>query len=361
MAASSAAPVTVPAKAAKPDAPVPVKVAIHTAPVPVMAAPPAASAPVTVARATPVRVQSRRSRLYRLAVVGLGLLCVLLLIAITVLWIKFNSLNLQRDQLQSSYTNLMMERDQFNASYTNLMMERDQLNASNTNLMRERDQLKTSNTNLMMERDQLKNSFNNLNLQRDQLQTSNTNLMKERDQLQTSNTNLMMKRDQLQTSNTNLMKERDQLQTSNTNLMKERDQLKSSVFTNLERQSWVFFDTSAYYISTDMKTWNESRDDCEDNGGDLVIINSKEEQEYLTRKVGSKQPWIGLTDSESENQWKWVDGSALTTAYWAEGEPNNWNGIEEDCVHMGFKENKTWNDLSCSSKRQWICERRVFH
>ncbi|XP_066541660.1 C-type lectin domain family 4 member F-like [Hoplias malabaricus] len=249
--------------------------------------------------------ESRLSRLYRLAVVGLGLLCVLLLIAITVLWIQFNNLNLQRDQLQSSNTNLMMERDQ----------------------------LQTSNSNLMKERDQL--------------QTSNSNLMKERDQLQTSNTNLMKERDQLQTSNTNLMKERDQLQTSNTNLMKERDQLKSM------RQCWEFFDTSAYYISTDKKTWSESRDDCEDNGGDLVIINSKEEQEYLARKIGSKYTWIGLTDSERENQWKWVDGSALITAYWGQGQPDNLN--EEDCAHVGYQENfsnKTWNDLSCSFRLQ---------
>ncbi|XP_066541661.1 C-type lectin domain family 4 member F-like [Hoplias malabaricus] len=252
-----------------------------------------------------LQTKSRQSRLYRLAVVCLGVLCIVLLMAITVLWIKFNSLNLQRDQLQTR----------------------------NTNLMRERDQRQTSNINLMKERDQL--------------QTSNTNLMKERDQLQTSNTNLMRERDQLQTSNTNLMRERDQLQTSNTNLMRERDQLKTM------RQGWVFFDTSAYYISTDSKTWSESRVDCKNRGGDLVIINSKEEQEYLTRKVGSKQPWIGLTDSESENQWKWVDGSALTTAYWRHEQPDNWN--EEDCAHMGFTENKSWNDLSCSSELQWIC------
>ncbi|XP_066541579.1 C-type lectin domain family 4 member F-like [Hoplias malabaricus] len=303
--------------------------------------------------------ECRLSRLYRLAVVGLGLLCLLLLIAITVLWIKFNNLNLQRDQLQTSNTNLMKERDQLQTSNTNLMKERDQLQTSNTNLMKERDQLQTSNTNLMKERDQLQTSNTNLMKERDQLQTSNTNLMKERDQLQTSNTNLMKERDQLQTSNTNLMKERDQLQTSNTNLMKERDQLQTMTSGVDLQQGWVFFDTSAYYISTDMKTWSESRVDCEDNGGDLVIINSKEEQEYLARKIGSKQPWIGLTDSESENQWKWVDGSALTTAYWAEGEPNNLN--EEDCVHMSDRKNKTWNDLSCSSKRQWICERRVFH
>ncbi|KAG9259802.1 hypothetical protein AMEX_G27387 [Astyanax mexicanus] len=59
--------------------------------------------------------RSAGSRRYRLAAVGLGLLCVLLLTAITVLWIQFNHLTAERDQLQTSYTNLTAERDQLQA------------------------------------------------------------------------------------------------------------------------------------------------------------------------------------------------------------------------------------------------------
>ncbi|XP_076866348.1 tripartite motif-containing protein 16-like isoform X2 [Brachyhypopomus gauderio] len=63
--------------------------------------------------------------------VCLGLLCVLLLIAITNLWIRFN---VERDQLHSSYSNLTAERDQLlinykhiRSNYRNLIAERDQL------------------------------------------------------------------------------------------------------------------------------------------------------------------------------------------------------------------------------------------
>uniref|UniRef100_A0A3B4EPF7 C-type lectin domain-containing protein n=1 Tax=Pygocentrus nattereri TaxID=42514 RepID=A0A3B4EPF7_PYGNA len=63
-------------------------------------------------------------RCYRLTAVCLGLLCVLLLAAIAVLWVKFTT---ERDQLQSSYTNLTIERDQLQTSYTNLTIERDQI------------------------------------------------------------------------------------------------------------------------------------------------------------------------------------------------------------------------------------------
>ncbi|KAI4899096.1 hypothetical protein NFI96_020371, partial [Prochilodus magdalenae] len=64
------------------------------------------------------------SRYYRPAAVCLGVLCVLLLAAITVLSIMLTA---ERDRLQTSYTNLTVERDQLQTSYTNLTVERDQL------------------------------------------------------------------------------------------------------------------------------------------------------------------------------------------------------------------------------------------
>ncbi|XP_071264037.1 CD209 antigen-like protein E isoform X2 [Salvelinus alpinus] len=121
----------------------------------------------------------------------------------------------------------------------------------------------------------------------------------ERDQLQTSYNNLTTERDQLQTSNNNLTTERDQLQT-------ERDVL-SGRLSNL---SWQKFESSWYFLSTETKTWKESREECLERGADLVIINNREEQEFLVNL--KKRFWIGLTDSVKEGTWKWVDGTLLT-------------------------------------------------
>ncbi|XP_072526449.1 uncharacterized protein [Salminus brasiliensis] len=214
---------------------------------------------------------SAGSRSYRLTAVCLGLLCVLLLTAITLLWIKFINLTAERDQLQTSYTNLTAERDQLQTSYTNLTAERDQL------------------------------------------QTKNDGLQKRRSELEKAN-----------------------------------------------EEGWIYFSSSLYYISTEEKSWSESRKDCKERGADLLIINSREEQDFIYKLRRSQEAWIGLTDKEREGVWKWVDGSALTTGFWGTGEPNSY-AVDEDCGVTGFKSDlvKNWADYPCSYHLVWICEKRI--
>ncbi|KAL6466985.1 hypothetical protein MHYP_G00247890 [Metynnis hypsauchen] len=195
------------------------------------------------------------SRCYRLPAVCLGLLCVLLLAAITVLWIKFTT---ERDQLQTSYTNLTIERDQ-------------------------------------------------------------------------------------------LEKDRDGLQKKLLELEKAN------------KQGWRYFNSHIYYISTERKCWSESRQDCRKGGADLLIIKSREEQEFINRNFGGCEAWIGLTDQSTEGTWKWVDGSPLTTVFWLKGEPN---GSNEHCALTGYRgagsdSVSTWADYPCNHPVAGICKRML--
>uniref|UniRef100_A0A8C5BW56 C-type lectin domain-containing protein n=1 Tax=Gadus morhua TaxID=8049 RepID=A0A8C5BW56_GADMO len=301
----------------------------------------------------------------------------------------------ERDQLRITCTNLIQEQGQLQTSYKNLTEERDKLKTSNMQLIQERDQLQTSTNNLTQERDhlltinkcltkegfQLKTSNNNLTQERDLLGTSNKYLNKEMNQLQTINNNLTQERDFLQTSNKNLSEEMYQLQTINNNLTQERDLLQTSnknltevmyqlqtinnnvtlerdQLKELQRLSdggclagWQPHGGSCYFLSTEKKSWMASRQDCQDKGADLVVIHSKEEQNFINNFCCAV--WIGLNDRVSESKWKWVDGSPMKLSLWNPGEPNN--AGNEDCAEL-IPKSKTWNDIPCTWQRHWACK-----
>uniref|UniRef100_A0AAQ4QDI8 C-type lectin domain-containing protein n=1 Tax=Gasterosteus aculeatus aculeatus TaxID=481459 RepID=A0AAQ4QDI8_GASAC len=124
------------------------------------------------------------------------------------------------------------------------------------------------------------------------------------------------------------------------------------------KQGWVYFDQSFYYISSSQMSWQDSRDDCLQKGADLIIITSKEEQDFA--RQFKKRSWIGLTDTETEGTWKWVDGTEPKERYWTTGEPNSYQGSNEDCGEIRFyEEQHNWNDLECSYKNFWICEKAL--
>ncbi|XP_025760619.1 C-type lectin domain family 12 member B isoform X4 [Oreochromis niloticus] len=127
--------------------------------------------------------------------------------------------------------------------------------------------------------------------------------------------------DELQDTKTNLT----QLQSSYDKLSKNHSQLQEEVKKLKEKieekcpEGWRRFGSSCYFKSTERKTWSESRRDCQDKGADLVMINSKEEQEFVNEFGGFF--WIGLRAKQTSggSKWEWVDGSALTQTFWAEG------------------------------------------
>ncbi|XP_041664374.1 C-type lectin domain family 4 member E-like [Cheilinus undulatus] len=138
-------------------------------------------------------------------------------------------------------------------------------------------------------------------------------------------------------------------------------------------EGWEQYGRSCYYFSTIKSSWTDSRSKCQQQGGELVKIESREEQVFLDEKLRDKiagkedKFWIGLTDAQTEDTWLWADGSPLdkNLSYWGEGEPDNWtdsrNPDGEDCARMGEKggaeENKSWFDTPCRLSYKYICEK----
>lgn len=292
------------------------------------------------------RAKQKEVRLYKLATVTVLLLCGVLLLVIIGLCVKIS-----RDSHELHATTARLT--QFQSTNTNLTRERDELKASKATLTKEKERSESNYNTLVRERDQLNANYTSLTKDREQLQTSYDSLARERDQLNISYTNTYAEKIQLQTSYNDLLRGQEALNTSYVNSEKEKNEIHHGLW-NL---GWKYFDSHLYHISTRNKSWDEARQDCKSRGADLVIINTQQEQEFVSSL--NKEVWIGLSDVNVEGQWRWVDGTPLTTKFWAKDQPNSYKG-EQDCVKLWLTPPlENWNDEKCSIIHSWVCEKPI--
>ncbi|XP_026156706.1 CD209 antigen-like protein E isoform X2 [Mastacembelus armatus] len=133
-------------------------------------------------------------------------------------------------------------------------------------------------------------------------------------------------------------------------------QLQEKIHRTWCPEGWTRFGCSCYFKSSEEKTWPNSWSDCRDKGADLVTINSKEEQEFVTKLNVTGQFWIGLRTLYSQQtstwDWKWMDKSQLREMFWAtgHGNPTAWS-FASCCDQQG-----KWTKGYYENKKTWICE-----
>jgi len=109
-------------------------------------------------------------------------------------------------------------------------------------------------------------------------------------------------------------------------------------------------------------TWHEAKSDAEAAGGYLATLTSQAELDfvydnlaydhtYWTLNHGGNKigPWLGATDEETEDNWKWVTGETWDFTNWEVHQPDNFAN-EEHYLHFFnagvAAPDKTWNDVT---------------
>nr|XP_015193384.1 PREDICTED: CD209 antigen-like protein B isoform X2 [Lepisosteus oculatus] len=261
---------------------------------------------------------------YRLAAVCLGFLCPVLVIVVIALFFSYNGELKGQDQLRMNYSNLTAPKDKLQEDIRNLT-------GANERLLKD---------------------FRNLTAAHDKLQVDYRNLS-------AGYSNLIVVKEELQKDTRKLWSVITELRrhfpvdqycsiTDQKTLVKECRPCP---------WGWELFSHKCYYFSTDKLNWNDSRTACRKQGADLVAIDSRGEQEFVTKHMKRREYWMGLSDAAGKGTWIWVDGTQPIEWYWIQNQPGNFQN-NTACLASADKAIglKNWNDQDCSKKKSRICE-----
>uniref|UniRef100_A0A8C9VSR7 C-type lectin domain-containing protein n=1 Tax=Scleropages formosus TaxID=113540 RepID=A0A8C9VSR7_SCLFO len=122
---------------------------------------------------------------------------------------------------------------------------------------------------------------------------------------------------------------------------------------------WVDFNSKCYYISTEKKSWDDSRSDCIARGANLVIIKSLQEQFHAMLNGTYVPVHIGRAHITYCSLYL-SNCCIVVLSYWAKGEPND-HHQQEDCaeLNINFGAPLNWNDLPCNQKYHWVCKKEA--
>ncbi|XP_068957556.1 C-type lectin domain family 2 member B-like [Petaurus breviceps papuanus] len=110
-------------------------------------------------------------------------------------------------------------------------------------------------------------------------------------------------------------------------------------------KGWFRAFHKCYYLSADQKSWNASQKICRSFGANLAIFGSLEEMEFLMKRIGSSQYWLGLINDAGTSSWTWIDGTL----------PSFWLLIEgAGCARLS---QRGISSDSCKSSRNFMCSR----
>ncbi|XP_021046740.1 C-type lectin domain family 4 member A isoform X1 [Mus pahari] len=91
-------------------------------------------------------------------------------------------------------------------------------------------------------------------------------------------------------------------------------------------KDWKLFGSHCYLVPTvtSSASWNKSEENCSRMGAHLVVIQSQEEQDYITGILDTHAAYfIGLWDT-GHQQWQWVDQTPYeeSVTFWHIDEPD---------------------------------------
>ena len=124
-----------------------------------------------------------------------------------------------------------------------------------------------------------------------------------------------------------------------------------------------------YKLTPGRQSWQESREFCQNWGGDLAVhgVKTLENRKKLIQNLSTDYHfWIGVNDIASEGNWVWVTGQRAGSSelFWAGRQPDSYGG-NQDCViihgapQYSFAIAVRAYDDQCNAANLGLCEKMV--
>ena len=113
---------------------------------------------------------------------------------------------------------------------------------------------------------------------------------------------------------------------------------------------------NSYIFSKGVRDWNNSRRVCNEQGFDLVSIETEEEWQFISNEI-QKRGTCNATGACHINLWKiggvwtWLSGKQLNISKWRDSGPDGNDDYAEISRNRGVFNGISWND-----KNEYICE-----
>ncbi|XP_018427204.1 PREDICTED: secretory phospholipase A2 receptor [Nanorana parkeri] len=105
-------------------------------------------------------------------------------------------------------------------------------------------------------------------------------------------------------------------------------------------------------------SWNEARESCQAQGGDLLSITNLAEHEYISNRLADTGVvlWTGLNQLDTTSGWQWSDGSPFAFVNWRSNFKFYLTGQKHCGVH-DTAANNTWYSLVGAAKLPYACKK----
>ncbi|KAL7638281.1 UNVERIFIED_CONTAM: hypothetical protein RMT77_010845 [Armadillidium vulgare] len=122
-----------------------------------------------------------------------------------------------------------------------------------------------------------------------------------------------------------------------------------------------FHDIYLKLVVGKLSKYKDAEKYCKSLSGQMAPVTSEEMNKVMVDIMGDHKVWrafIGLTDEELEQEWRYPDGNAASYNNWAYD--GTWYRRDRNCAILTLEEEGLWRDENCNTPSYFFCSISVY-